>query len=45
MSGGQKIKVKGTVVDLEKLHNCVHEVVNDLERVAHSIEADIKRVP
>ncbi|MEY4033298.1 MAG: hypothetical protein RL492_492 [Verrucomicrobiota bacterium] len=26
--------VKGTVVDLEKLHNCVHEVVNDLERVA-----------
>ena len=26
--------VKGTVVDLEKLHNCVHEAVNDLERVA-----------
>ena len=26
--------VKGTVVDLEKLHNGVHEVVNDLERVA-----------
>lgn len=26
--------VKGTVVDLEKLHACVHEVVNDLERGA-----------
>jgi len=26
--------VKGTVVDLERLHDCVHEVVNDLERVA-----------
>jgi cell division protein FtsA len=26
--------VKGTVVDLERLHDCVHEVVNDLERGA-----------
>ncbi len=26
--------VKGAVVDLEKLHVCVHEVINDLERVA-----------
>ncbi len=24
--------VKGTVIDLERLHRCVHEVVNDVER-------------
>ncbi|MCX6921070.1 MAG: hypothetical protein NTX20_07080 [Verrucomicrobia bacterium] len=24
--------VKGTVIDLERLHHCVHEVVNDVER-------------
>ena len=27
--------VKGTVIDVEKLHASVHEVVNDLERVSN----------
>ena len=33
--------VKGTVVDLDKLHASVHEVVNDLERVTQRAVHDI----
>lgn len=33
--------IKGTVVDLEKLHASVHEVVNDLERVSQRPVHDV----